>query len=54
MDPLDAYVGAEAHVRRLLEAQDLPPPDDVEYRDGEIVLLWHGPKVAVVVELTDD
>jgi hypothetical protein len=37
--------------RRLLADNDLPAPDEVEHHaDGSIVALWHGPKLAVVVE----
>jgi hypothetical protein len=44
--------GAERVMRRLLAENDLPEPDEIrDHEDGGIVCLWHGPKVAVVVDL---
>ncbi|MEA2365336.1 MAG: hypothetical protein QOE69_2009 [Thermoleophilaceae bacterium] len=44
--------GAERAMRRLLAENDLPEPDEIrDHEDGGIVCLWHGPKVAVVVDL---
>jgi hypothetical protein len=43
---------AEHAMRRLLRDHDLPEPDEIlDHEDGGIVCLWHGPKVAVVVDL---
>ena len=43
---------AEQAVLRLLRANDLPEPDEIrDHEDGGIVCLWHGPKVAVIVDL---
>lgn len=44
---------------QLLKANELPEPDEiVDGYDGSIVCLWHGPRVAVVVDpspnLADD
>jgi hypothetical protein len=44
---------AEDDMRRLLEDEGLPAPDDVEYRDDSILLLWHDTKVAVIVDVTE-
>src|SRR5690242_6018512 len=41
---------AEAHVRRLLEANDMPQPDEVQHRPAELVLLYHEQKVAFTFE----
>jgi hypothetical protein len=42
---------AERAMRRLLREHDLPEPDDIlDHKDG-IMCLWHGPKVAIIVEL---
>lgn len=40
-------------MRELVEKAGLPQPDEVQQRaeHGELVLLWHDPKLAVVVEL---
>jgi len=48
---MDERKQAEAAVRRLIDASDLPEPDDVEYRDRDAVLIWHEPKLAVAVDL---
>jgi hypothetical protein len=41
----------ERAMRRLLREHDLPEPDEIlDHDDGGIVCLWHGPKVAIVVE----
>jgi len=42
---------AERSIRELLERDGLPEPDDVEYREASIVLLWRDRKVAVVVDV---
>lgn len=44
---------AERDVRRLLESQGLPAPDEVEHRESEIVLLWHESKLALVIDLDE-
>ena len=41
-------------MRELLTGEGLPQPDEVEYRDASIVLLWHETKLAVVVDLDED
>ena len=44
--------GAERVMRRLLAENDRPEPDEIrDHEGGGIVCLWHGPKVAVVVDL---
>jgi hypothetical protein len=43
---------AERAMRRLLSEHDLPEPDEIlDHEEGGIVCLWHGPKVAIVVDL---
>lgn len=44
----------EARFRALVLEAELPPFDEVERRATELVFLWHGPKVAFVVELDRD
>jgi hypothetical protein len=45
---------AERAMRRLLRDNDLPEPDQIlDHDDGGIVCLWHEPKVAVVVDVTE-
>jgi hypothetical protein len=39
-------------MRRVLREHDLPEPDEIlDHEEGGIVCLWHGPKVAIVVDL---
>ena len=40
-------------MRTLLEDAGLPEPDEVEYGEDCIRLLWHDRKVAVVVDFDD-
>jgi hypothetical protein len=43
---------AERAMRTLLREHELPEPDEIlDHEDGGIVCLWHGPKVAIVVDL---
>jgi hypothetical protein len=42
---------AERRVRELLSDRGLPEPDEVEYREESILLLWHEQQLAVVVDL---
>jgi hypothetical protein len=44
---------AEAHLRRLLEENDMPQPDEVEHHPAELVLLYHEQKVAFTFELNE-
>lgn len=48
---MDEHSRAEAAIRRLIDASELPEPDDVRYRDADAVLIWHEPKLAVSVDL---
>ena len=53
MATIDQKQRAERRILKLLEDAGLPAPDEVQYGDGCIRLLWHDRKVAVVVELDD-
>ena len=39
---------------RLLADEGLPPPDEIEYGDDELVFVYRDRKLAVVVELSED
>lgn len=54
MPSTDAHEAAERAMRELLTGEGLPQPDEVEYRESSIVLLWHETKLAVVIDLDDD
>jgi hypothetical protein len=51
MSTIEHKIAAEVKVRELLREQDVPPPDEIEYGHQCIRLLWHEPKVALVVDL---
>jgi hypothetical protein len=44
---------AEAHLRRLLEDNDMPQPDEIEHHPAELVLLFHDQKLALTFELDE-
>jgi hypothetical protein len=44
-------IAAERKVRELLAQDGVPEPDEVEYGYTCIRLLWHEPKVALVVDI---
>ena len=50
------HADAERRMRELCEGAGLPPPDEVRYEfdPNEVVLTWHDPKLAVVIDLDDD
>ena len=50
---IDPFQAAENSTRDLLEREGLPPPDEVEYREASIALLWHATKLVVVIDVTD-
>jgi hypothetical protein len=50
---LTRALAAEHQLRQLLHHGDLPQPDEVEYRETEVVFLWNEEKAAVVIELED-
>ncbi len=53
MAAITDHQAAERDIRELLETNGLPPPDDVEYHERSIVLLFVQPKVALVIDLDD-
>lgn len=40
-------------MRELLARKGLPQPDEVEYRERSLALLWHEQKAAVVIDLDE-
>ena len=44
---------AEERFRQFLQEHDLPQPDEIIHRNSEICVLYHEPKVVLVVELQD-
>ena len=42
---------AERDTRAMLEDRGLPQPDEVEYGDGSIRLLWYDTKVCMIVDI---
>jgi hypothetical protein len=53
MAPIDQKQKAERRMLQLLDDQGLPRPDEIEYGERCIRLLWHDRKVAVIVDLED-
>jgi hypothetical protein len=53
MGPTPDHRAAEAAMRDLLESDELPQPDRVEYRDASVVFFWDASRKAVIVDLTD-
>ena len=50
----EAHMKVTAKMLDLLEQAGLPVPEEIEYGDTEVRLLWNEAKVAVVVELDDE
>ena len=55
MANIDRFETAERDFMRIAERAGLPAPDEVNYRedDGEVELIWHDQKLAVIVELDE-
>jgi hypothetical protein len=53
MATLTELQAAESKMRQLLADNDLPAPDEVEYRDGSVAFLWHETKTAVVIDVDE-
>lgn len=53
MATLPQKIAAERRARSLLEQQDLPQPDRVEYGYTCIWLLWNEQKVALQVQIDE-
>ena len=51
--PTPTTAEAEERLRRLLAENDLPMPDEVVDRPGEVVFLYHAQKLAVVFEVDE-
>ena len=53
MEAMTDHEAAERDMRELLEHSGLPQPDDVEYRERSILMLWHETQLAVVIDLDE-
>jgi hypothetical protein len=51
MATLTQLQAAESTMRQLLADNDLPGPDEVEYREASVAFLWHDTKTAVVIDV---
>jgi hypothetical protein len=51
MATLDQQHEAERQMRELLENNGLPQPDEIEYGETCIRLLWHDSKAVVVIDI---
>ena len=54
MATLEQKIAAEQKVKELLEHQQVPMPDEIEYGVACIRLFWHAPKVVLVVDIEPD
>jgi hypothetical protein len=49
-DALDPHERRRAGLQRLLASHGVPCPDEIYPRDdGEVVCIWHEPRVALVI-----
>jgi hypothetical protein len=46
-------IAAEVRVRELLEREDLPPADVIEYGETWVRFLWEETKVALVIDVDE-
>jgi hypothetical protein len=53
MAPIDQKQRAERRMLALLADSGLPLPDEVQYGEACVRLLWNDRKVAVVIDLDD-
>jgi hypothetical protein len=53
MDDHPSHATVEARMRELIEDAGVAAPDAVVYEPRAVVLLWHEPEVAVVIDLDD-
>jgi hypothetical protein len=53
MEATTDHEAAERDMRELLEHSGLPQPDDVEYRERSVLMLWHETQLAVVIDLDE-
>lgn len=56
MTILERMQDAHRRMRSILEEAGLPEPDEVSYHeeDAELELLWHEPKLGVIIECGED
>jgi hypothetical protein len=52
-EPTPISDDAKQLLRRLLDDNDLPQPDEILPHEDGILCLWHEPKVAVVIEFEE-
>jgi hypothetical protein len=53
MATLKQKIRAELKVRELLERESVALPDRIEYEDASVRLYWDGPKVGLVVDISE-
>ncbi|MGA2930394.1 MAG: hypothetical protein ABSG43_31290 [Solirubrobacteraceae bacterium] len=51
MAAIDQMQKAERMLRKLLEREGLPEPDDVEYAGNGVNFVWHDQMVVVQIEV---
>jgi hypothetical protein len=53
MEATSDHEAAERDMRELLEHSGLPQPDEVDYRDRSVLMLWHETQLAAVIDLDE-
>ena len=53
MATMEELVRAEQSLRSLLEENDLPQPDSVEYGYGTVWVRWHDRRLVVAIDVDE-
>ncbi len=53
MATLAQKIAAERRIRELIEREQMPPPDRIEYGFTCIRLFWDGPKIVLVIDIDE-
>lgn len=53
MATIEQKLDVERTMRDLLEREGLPAPDEVEYHEASVALLWHETKTIVIVDIDE-
>jgi hypothetical protein len=53
MASIEQLLKAEVHIRELIESQGLPLPDEIEYGEACVRLIWRKQKAVVVIDVDD-
>jgi hypothetical protein len=54
MATIEQMVDVERRMRWLLAREGLREPDEVQYREASVALLWHETKTVVIVDIGEE